>query len=86
MTQKYAALSFQNVDQFKWVRIRAKVLAAVGIDMSNTMGSGTAKGITISWVYSSDTQTLVVDLVKREFFDPSEGEIDKRITDWIGNA
>ena len=54
--------------------------------MSNTMGSGTAKGITISWVYSSDTQTLVLDLVKREFFDPSEGEIDKRITDWIANA
>jgi hypothetical protein len=84
--QKYAALTFQNVDQAKWARIQNKVKEALGIDMSKTMGSATAKGVTISWVFSSDMQTLVVDLVKREFFDPSEKEIDQKIADWIASA
>ena len=84
--QKFAAQTFPNVDQFKWQRIVDKVKESIGIDMSNTMGSGTAKGITISWVYSPDTQTLIVDLVKRSFFDPSEKEIDQKIADWIAAA
>lgn len=86
MSQKYAAQTFQNVDQFKWQRIVAKVKAEAGIDMVNTMGSASAKGVTISWVYSADTQTLVVDLVKREFFDPNEQTIDQKIAAWVAAA
>lgn len=92
MTQKYAALTFQNVDQFKWKRICAKVLAELGIDMSRNIGSAimpaeaSEKGVTISWVFSSDTKTLIVDLVGRKFYDPSEQKIDQKITDVVTNA
>jgi hypothetical protein len=92
MSQKYEAQTFQNVDKAKWLRICEKVKAIIGIDMSNTLGSATSpaiasgRGITISWVYSSETQTLIVDLVKREFFDPGEKEIDRKIAELIDEA
>jgi hypothetical protein len=84
--QKYAAQTFTKIDQFKWERIRDAVEHQTGIVMANTTGAGTAKGITISWVYSTDTQTLIVDLVKRSWYDPSEGEIDQRLAEWIAAA
>ena len=87
-TSKYAAQTFNNVDQFKWERIKDKVKDASGIDMNsaNNMGGGSFKGVTINWCYSSETQILVIDLFKREFFDPSEQSIDKQIADWIAIA
>jgi hypothetical protein len=88
-TSRYASQTFTGVDQAKWDKIVASVKNACGIDMSTSMGSvnspatASKSGITISWVYSQETQTLVVDLVDRKFYDPSEQEIDQRIANWI---
>jgi hypothetical protein len=51
-TSKYAAQTFPNIDAGKWQRIKDKVKAASGIDMSsaNNMGGGSFKGVTIKLV------------------------------------
>jgi hypothetical protein len=92
VTQKLATQTFEGVDQFKWARICDKVKQLSGIDMSINMGSATApaeasaKGLTISWVYSSTDKRLVIDLIKRSWFDPSVADIEERIAAWIQSA
>lgn len=86
MTQSYAAQTFTGIDAAKWARIQAKVKESLNIDMSNNVGAGSHDGVTISWVYSSETQTLITDLVNRSFLDPSEQTIDAKLAAWINAA
>lgn len=95
VTQKLATQTFEGVDQAKWQRIVDKVKQLSGIDMSNTLGSATtddskgeesAKGLTIAWCYSSADRRLVIDLMKRSWFDPSVADVVERIAAWIQSA
>jgi hypothetical protein len=78
--------SFSNIDAAKWARIQASVKDKAGIDMVSNIGAGTAKGLTIGWVYHTDSQILAVTVVKRSFYDPSESTIDADIAQWIASA
>jgi hypothetical protein len=83
---KYAPQTFQNIDPSKWSRIIDSIKAETGIVISTSMGAATGKGIMISWNYAADTQTLVVDLVSRAFYDPSEQTIDQKIAALVNAA
>jgi hypothetical protein len=78
--------SFSNIDGAKWSRIQVAVKAKAGIDISSDFGVASSKGITISWNYVAPTETLVIKLVKRSFYDPSSDTIDTDIAQWIEAA
>lgn len=78
--------TFTNIDAAKWLRIQASVKAKAGIDITTDTGIASAKGITISWTYTQATEALLISLVKRSFFDPSEQTIDTDIAQWIASA
>lgn len=78
--------NFTGIDQPKWERIIAAVKDKTGIIITSNVGNGSAKGITISWIYSPIELELSVTLLKRSFYDPSEGEIDTDLKTWIGQA
>ena len=67
---------FTGIDPAKWDRIRLKVLNEAGIDITSNLGSGSAKGISLSWSYVPDSETLTATLVKRSWYDPSEAVIE----------
>jgi hypothetical protein len=77
---------FTNVDAAKWERIKAAVKAKVGITVSSDIGDAQAKGIELSWTYNAATLDLAVALLKRSWYDPSEGEIDTDLKAWVGGA
>lgn len=78
--------TFSNIDPAKWQRIQASVKAKAGIDITTDTGIASAKGITISWTYTATTETLLISLVKRSFYDPPEATIDTDIAQWIAQA
>jgi hypothetical protein len=86
MTPKYPAQTFTNIDPSKWARVIDAIKKETGITISTSTGVASGKGITINWTYSPDTETLVVDLVDRKFYDPSEQTIDQKIATLIADA
>jgi len=78
--------TFQGIDADKWLRIKEAVLNKAGIGINSLIGSGSAKGITLSWSYSPDTQVLITTLVKRSFYDPSAEVIDSDIAAMVAAA
>lgn len=79
-------MTFTGIDSAKFGRIKDSVLNKGGIAIISNTGSASAKGVTISWVYSPDTGTLLVNVDKRSWFDPSEDSIEQDITAWIEAA
>lgn len=77
---------FSGIDAAKWQRIKDQVKAKVGVDISSDVGDATAKGIELSWSYNAATLDLSIALVKREWFDPSQTEIDTDLDTWIPAA
>lgn len=78
--------TFTNIDAAKWECIKAAVKDKAGISITTDTGVASAKGITISWTYASAAETLLISLVKRSFYDPSETTIDQDIATWIQAA
>ena len=78
--------TFPGIDSVKWDKIRLKVMKETGIAITSNLGSGSAKGITLSWSYSPDSKILVTTLVKRAWFDPSETEIETDLAALISAA
>lgn len=78
--------TFLNIDAAKWTRIKAAVKAKAGIDITADAGIDSAKGITISWIYTPADESLSISPLKRSFFDPSQATIDTDIAQWIAQA
>lgn len=78
--------TFENIDAAKWARIQALVLSKTGINIAKNEGAATAKGITLGWVYDPAGLTLKTTLVKREWFDPSEKDIDLKMHEIVASA
>lgn len=78
--------TFPQVDPDKWERIKNAVLAKTGIVIGQDVGSATAKGITLSWVYDPNTQMLSVTIVKASWYDPAEDKIAARIAAAVNTA
>lgn len=78
--------TFQCIDADKWLRIKEVVLNKAGIGINSLVGNGSAKGITLSWSYSPDTQVLITTLVKRSFYDPSADVIEADLAEMVKAA
>jgi hypothetical protein len=53
------SLSYANIDQAKWVAIKAAVIAEMpSLAPMVDAGSGEHDGVTIAWVYAENTLTL----------------------------
>jgi hypothetical protein len=76
---------YQNIAPDRFDRIAAAVQARTGIAVSGDVGEASAKGITISWTYYPQTQTLTVTLVRRiPLIDPSQATILADIDALVG--
>jgi hypothetical protein len=78
--------SFQGVDQAKWDRIKAAVLAKTGITVAGDSGTAGAKGIVLQWAYDAATSALTIILVKRSFYDPGPDVIEGDIAALVQGA
>jgi hypothetical protein len=78
--------TFSNIDAAKWQRIQASVKSKASIDITTDTGIASAKGVTISWTYTLAIENLLISLVKRSFYDPSQATIDTDIAQWISAA
>jgi hypothetical protein len=78
--------TFQGIDGDKWQRIVASVKENAGIELGGDTGQATEHGVTLSWNYDPQAQTLEVTLVGRAWYDPSEATIDAKLAAWINGA
>ena len=56
-----------------------KIQSELGIAINGTEGTATKNGITISWVYDPDDQTLTVGDTRKPWYVP-ESKIDEELT------
>lgn len=78
--------TFPQVDPDKWERVKDAVHAKTGIIVGSDVGSATAKGVTLSWVYDPNTEMLSVTIVKTAWYDPSQDKIAAKISAAINAA
>ena len=78
--------TFTNIDSYKWNRIRAVVEEKAGIEIKGNVGIASGKGITLSWSYNPDSDVLVITMVKRAFYDPSQDVIEADIAAMVEAA
>ncbi len=74
-------LTFAPISTEQWTSIKSLVQSKMGIAITEDEGTGSKLGVAIRWSYSGNE--LQVQLVNREFFDPSETTIDADITEAV---
>jgi hypothetical protein len=70
---------YENINPQRLAAIEAKAQQALGISISGNEGTATKNGITISWVYDPQDQTLTVGDTRKPWFVP-ESRIDEELT------
>jgi hypothetical protein len=70
---------YENINPQRLAAIEAKAQQALGISISGNEGTATKNGITISWVYDPQDQTLTVGDMRKPWFVP-ESRIDEELT------
>jgi hypothetical protein len=68
--------TYDGITPTQFAAIAAAVKSKTGIPVSGDVGQASGKGITISWNYDPQAQTLVLTPLKRAWYDPSEATID----------
>jgi hypothetical protein len=70
---------YSGITPARLAAIEAKAQSEIGIAISGTEGTATAHGITVSWVYDADDQTLTVGDTAKPWYVP-ESKIDEELT------
>jgi hypothetical protein len=70
---------YSNIDAARLAAIESRAQSELGIAINGTEGTATKNGITISWVYDPDDQTLTVGDTAKPWYVP-ESKIDEELT------
>jgi len=70
---------YENINPQRLAAIEARAQQELGISISGNEGTATKNGITISWVYDPQDQTLTVGDTRKPWFVP-ESRIDEELT------
>ena len=70
---------YENINPQRLAAIEARAQQKLGISISGNEGTATKNGITISWVYDPQDQTLTVGDTRKPWFVP-ESRIDEELT------
>lgn len=62
-----ALLTYNHVTSTEWITVTGVVQNEFGITITSDIGKATKSGITISWKYDSDIETLSIQCIKKPF-------------------
>jgi hypothetical protein len=79
------AQTFTGITQVKFDAITAAVKAKIGITITADDGQDAADGFTISWTYSPDSETLIIQVLDKPWWAP-DGTVQSQISNLINNA
>lgn len=78
--------TFPTVDPDKWERIKVALLANFHITVGADVGSGTDKGITLSWVYDPNTQILSITTLTASWYIGGEDQAAAKVAALVNSA
>jgi hypothetical protein len=70
---------YENITPARLAAIESRAQSELGIAINGTEGTATAHGITVSWVWNADDQTLTVGDTRKPWYVP-ESKIDEELT------
>ena len=73
---------YDNITPQRLATIEARAQQELGISISGIEGKATKSGITISWVYDPQDQTLTVGDTRKPWYVP-ESKIDEELTELV---
>ncbi len=76
---------YSGITPGRLAAIEARAQSEIGIAINGTEGTATAHGITVSWVYDADDQTLTVGDTAKPWYVP-ESKIDEKLTELVNST